>query len=270
MKELGIDDIQRLSLEIMKDVHDFCVKNNIKYTLQGGSLIGAIRHKGFIPWDDDLDIAMPRPDYERFVKLYKSSNGYTVISREGGDDSVDILFARVCESEKTICKTISPWCKANTGVWIDVFPLDGAPNDLKQVEKKVNKWRKLWAITLHQRIAKNPFSNCHSIKRIIGKLVYVPYLLYGDLIGRLNNEIKQIDFGSTSKYSNFSFLQYGIRECHRCDVISDRILVPFEDYSFYVMKGYDEALKEKYGDYMQLPPIEDRVRKHSINTFYWK
>ena len=81
MKQMTNEEIQQVSLKIMKDIHDFCVKNNISYSLYGGSAIGAIRHKGFIPWDDDLDIAMPRPDYDRFIKTYRSEKGYKALAR---------------------------------------------------------------------------------------------------------------------------------------------------------------------------------------------
>ena len=71
MKEMNIQEVQHISLELLKEVHEFCVENDVKYTLFSGTLIGAIRHHGFIPWDDDLDIAMPRPDYEKFIHSFK-------------------------------------------------------------------------------------------------------------------------------------------------------------------------------------------------------
>lgn len=102
MKEMTLKEIQAVSLEILKDVHMFCLKNDIKYTLQGGTLLGAIRHNGFIPWDEDIDIAMPRPDYERFCQTYASENGYKLICRHNSECYV--MYARVCEMEKTLVK----------------------------------------------------------------------------------------------------------------------------------------------------------------------
>ena len=80
MRKMTLDEIQAVNLEIMKEIHVFCVNNHINYSLAYGSLIGAIRHKGFIPWDDDIDIMMPHQDYELFSKTFKSSKGYELLS----------------------------------------------------------------------------------------------------------------------------------------------------------------------------------------------
>lgn len=99
---MTLKEIQNVSLDILKDLHKFCVENNINYTLCGGTLLGAIRHNGFIPWDDDVDVAMPRPDYERFIKEFHSEKGYILKARGASDDDTFMAYARICDIEKTI------------------------------------------------------------------------------------------------------------------------------------------------------------------------
>ena len=136
-------EVQQVSLDILRDVHTFCVQNGIRYSLQGGSLLGAIRHEGFIPWDDDIDIIMPRPDYERFCSSYKSSKNYKLICK--GNDVCYLLFARVCDMENTYVNSdLCPWTNQKTGVWIDVFPADGAEDDINEAKKHIEKAIKLF------------------------------------------------------------------------------------------------------------------------------
>lgn len=270
MKEMTSRDIQLKSLDIMKDIHTFCVEHQIKYSLEGGTLLGAVRHKGFIPWDDDIDIVMPRPDYEKFIKEFKDYKGYVLKARDAGDPSVDIMFARVCDMEETYVTSHIPYCNETTGLWVDIFPLDAVEDDKSLFAKRVNKMQKKWDISFYQRALKKPFSE---ITGLLAKTKYIAksfFLLYGDVIGQLNEECKRISWGSTHHYAIISFLQYGIKEYHNTEVISDYVLLPFEDAHFYVMKGYHEVLTEKFGDYMKLPPKEQQVPKHGFEKFYWK
>ena len=139
MREMTLTEVQQACLDILKDIHNFCQQNGIKYTLQGGTLLGAIRHKGFIPWDDDIDIAMPREDYDRFIRTYTSKKGYKLFSRELAPmrKSVFLAFSRVCEMQKTFvdCRML-PWTSEETGVWVDVFPLDGIEDSPAIREKR--------------------------------------------------------------------------------------------------------------------------------------
>ena len=140
MKEMSLRELQQFSLEIMKDVHQFCMDNNIVYSLLDGSLIGAIRHKGFIPWDDDIDIVLRRPDYERFCQTYKSDK-YKLKCRENNPDCM-VPFARVYDDKRTVIKTTAPWCDDEVGIWIDVVPADCVIEDVSEFEKYYSKSRK--------------------------------------------------------------------------------------------------------------------------------
>lgn len=270
MKEMKLKEIQSISLEILKDVHHFCVTHNIKYTLQGGTLLGAIRHNGFIPWDDDIDIAMPRPDYDFFCNNYQSKKGYKCISRQNAN--CYIAFARVCEMEKTIVKNpTNPWIDIETGVWIDIFPLDGSEDDFDEAQKTNILISKQWRKGLLLRYCYAKYSSREKLKEKI-KL----FIKRIRNIGRIHvfdkhiEMCKRIPFGKTEHYSNLSLCGYGMREYHRTSVIDKCELHRFEDDEFLIMAGYHEALKEKYGDYMKYPPIEEQHSNHQSNHYYWK
>ena len=129
MKVMTLREIQLFTLEILKVTHNFCVENNIKYSLSYGTLIGAVRHKGFIPWDDDVDIMMLRPDYDRFCQTFQAP-GYQVVSRQTRKDCL-ISFARVCDIRETDVTSMEPWIRrqGNLGLWIDIFPIDSVTDD---------------------------------------------------------------------------------------------------------------------------------------------
>lgn len=270
METIGTKGIQHYSLLVLKNVHDFCVKNNIHYTLFGGTLIGAIRHQGFIPWDDDIDIAMPRPDYERFVRSYQSDS-YQLFSRERQGHSVFLAYARVCDMNNTyVMAETFPWSTYKTGVWIDVFPLDGMPADMElarqqtqianNIFKKTNRARGIMA-ALNKRGRESKL--VYWFKTVVWRMI-LPYYRQWD---KLITVCKKYDFEQSDYYSNIAFGGYGMKEYCRKDVLSEYVLHPFEQDEFYIMSGYDYALRSKYGDYMTPPPPEKQVAQHGYKYF---
>ena len=133
MKEMTTKEVQQVSLDILKDFHNFCIKNGLHYSLSGGTLLGAVRHNGFIPWDDDIDVQMPRPDYDKLLHTYQSENGYKIYSRELPEFAEQKMFythARICDTSRTHVDTgIRPWISENVGIWIDILPCDGISSD---------------------------------------------------------------------------------------------------------------------------------------------
>ncbi|MCH5229351.1 MAG: LicD family protein [Muribaculaceae bacterium] len=134
MKELSLDRKKEIMVEIMNDIDRFCRENNIKYSLYCGTLLGAVRHGGFIPWDDDLDICMLREDFEKFIKTYKNRKYYICYEPGSGNGKVFTVsgFAKVCDPNTRID---NGWSANDHGIYVDVFPIDNVPEDKKEREK---------------------------------------------------------------------------------------------------------------------------------------
>ena len=272
MKELSLKELQSECLNILKDVHNFCVTNEIKYSVAYGTLIGTLRHKGFIPWDDDVDIIMPRPDYDRFCKIYKSDR-FKLKCPENSTDCM-IAFARVYDDKRTVVDHCRPWCWNESGVWIDIFPADGVSDDYEAFRRDYQSIWKLFRHLVRARFSCGRIREEDSIIRVIKKVAKRCLFLNGFVAKWLNRELvkrtRSIPFGETGHWGQLS--SPDDPEWHDIKTFSSTILMKFEDMEVMVMNGYDEVLHQIYGDYMKLPP-EDQREAHDFNKkvwFYWK
>ena len=274
MKEMTIREVQMVCLEILKDVHDFCLKNDIKYSLCGGTLIGAIRHNGFIPWDDDVDIVMPRPEYDRFIHTYQSQKGYKLFSHEiKGGKNVRIRLTKVCDMQKTIMdKGAYVWTNEDTGIGIDIIPADGAPMTLDEAQKHIASLAKYAGIVDRYRTKYASFSCINRYKTPIAKLKFVIRKVRGYFIDR-NCVMKFIDIQKQYDYQSSSFFcagyVYGVGEWLPKCILEEFELHKFENTVFFITKQYDNYLKRVFGNYMVLPP-ENKRTSHDIYRYYWK
>lgn len=271
MQELTLKELQEASLGLLVDVHDFCIKNEINYSIDYGTLIGALRHKGFIPWDDDVDIVMPRPDYERFCKSYCSDN-YKLIYY-GNDTTALAAFARVVDCKKTHYETERPWTKQESGVWIDIFPIDGVETDQKLYAKRYNKLKNMCEVAYKFRRQNHHIKKGDSLwskfKTIVAPIIGLGGSIPITIIKRMVRIMSKIPYGSTPYLGQCSCLDDGPIQFPKED-FKDYVLLPFEQYEFYAMSGYDHHLKQLYGDYMQLPPEDKREPKQYWIHFYKK
>lgn len=273
MTQLTLQELKHVSLVILKDVHSFCEEHQINYTLYGGTMLGAIRHHGFIPWDDDIDIAMPRLDYERFCKEYQSSNGYQLFY--SGNSNCLIPFARVCEMKETEATfPQSPWIDCKTGVWIDVFPLDNAPDDINKTEQHIQALKKLTRKLYLRRHAWAKYQDMPylswKIKLLIKKILYHG-ILNGDakkLVNQYNQACKRFEHIQTKHFCNFSYTGFGMKEYQQWEDYTSTILVEFEGNMFRCLNGYDRLMRTKYGNYMELPPLDKQIAHP--NCCMWK
>lgn len=274
MREMTVKEVQQVSLDILKDVHDFCEENHIRYSLSGGTLLGAIRHDGFIPWDDDLDIQLPRPDYEKLIHTYTSRKGYRLFCKEiGSGKGVSYTYARICEMKKTYVDTgVIPWIREETGVWIDILPCDGMPSNENEARKHLIKLGKqvrkhyLWGIKV------SPFSNFKKGPNLNSKLKYMAKKIVAAFVRKDPFPILQKE-RLLYEYSESDYFigtpKNGMSEWQPKKNMEKFILHKFEDSMFYIMSGYDANLTSFFGNYMQLPP-EDKRFTHNYNKYYWK
>ena len=266
MKELTMSEIKAISLEILDNIHMFCVNNNIKYSLGFGSLIGAVRHKGFIPWDDDIDIVMQREDFDKFCKLYKDSSEYKLFCPQRAN--IYSACARLCEMKKTFVKTESPMFTEPTGVWIDILPLDTIPQNLKERSNFKEMIKKAHHDVMRRRWSMKKSS---SLKALFFK--FCLRLLCPRSISYYVNRHNQLSRRYNGKDSDImallAFPVYLDWDNSPKSVFSETIMMSFEGKNYCVMAGYDEWLRIIYGDYMKLPPVEKQVQTHSCHRYYW-
>lgn len=266
---LSMKDIQSVSLNILKFIATLCEREGFRYTLMYGTLIGAVRHKGYIPWDDDVDIMMPRPDYERFlkyVKTHKDEMGpYQLFTPESPGYLYNI--SRVSDSRYTIVKKTEKDC--GMGIFIDVYPWDGLGDDYDTALDLLTKSRQI-CNTLCDVINDNVPKQLNWK----GKLVYIIKRGLHRLKG-LNHYRSLLNYASrtynydSSKYigpAAWFFMKPQTVLFERAD-FEKFVKIPFEDGEFYVPEKYDKILTQEYGDYMTPPPEDQRVYHHEYKAY---
>ena len=264
LKEITRNELKQIQLNILDYVNDFCEEHNIMYSLACGTLLGAIRHKGFIPWDDDIDIQMLRPDYERFIQLIRK-NENRLYSIRTFEDKLEISFAKVIATNTTLTETYS---RSTFGVYIDIFPIDGVKSkkDFKKRHKQV--MREYYKYN----IVKSDYSSKQTIKSKI-KLAILKILYCQTSPEKIINKI--ISIAQKEKVNECVYLFEMVagrlyKEPFSRKAFSRTIKVPFENKYYPVLAGYDEYLRACYGkDYMQVPPKEKQISHHDFKA-YWK
>lgn len=273
MKIMSLREVQLFSLEILKDVHTFCEEHSIRYSIAYGTLIGAIRHKGFIPWDDDIDIVMPRPDYERFCQDYTSDRFY--ISNPKRDPLCCIPFSRVYDKDRTSVFSRVPWHKEDSGLWIDIFPLEGVTEGLDELKVKYEKVCTILDKSNRQRYGMRHLAISEPIKLNVITLIRKCFTLNGRESHKyaleLDNLIENSHFDNSEHFVQLACPDDGLMDMHPVRLFSNVSLVPFEDTVVRAFLDSDTYLKKIYGDYMELPPVEKRYPKQSSYLkFFWK
>lgn len=243
-KEMSGEEIRKRQIAIMKHMKNVCEQNKIDYYLAYGTLLGAVRHKGFIPWDDDVDIWVKGKDIDRLAELINQGDRYQMITCKNNDQFLDQLPI-IVDTYSVMDINMFP-LQASTGVWIDVFPLYGIPSDKEEVKEyasrvkkmEMDKWRYLY-----------DDNKCHQYAIKLYEFISSYDLEQSEYTGYFLNSEFTSDYYKTKNFERKEYLM-------------------FEGEEFCVPGGYDEILTSIYNDYMALPPKEKRVSSHYYKVYF--
>ncbi len=265
MRHINSKELRKIQIEILNIFTDYCKENKIKYFLCGGTLIGAIRHQGYIPWDDDIDVALLRPDYEKFVANFNEYNSLYKVYEYNNTEWYPYPFAKV-SFENSILKERIDELPVNLGINIDVFPIDILPKEEVEQTKLMNNIRRQRNI-LNLKLIKINSDRAFYKNTILylGKLLY-KFKTTRSLLSNIIKLATEYRYSDSHK-SGIIVWGYGNREIVPSYIFREVLPMEFEGKYYDVPIGYHEWLTSVYGKYMELPPIEKQVSHHAFEAF---
>ena len=257
---LTTNEIKQIELSILDYIDSICKENSIKYYLAYGTLLGAVRHKGFIPWDDDIDIYMLRDDYMKLIQIMKNKkeNRYQLLSIYNDLDYTYEFVKVVDVKTSLIVKNINH--SAKEGVWVDVFPLDTLSKCIKIQKFFINIFVACRILSVYQKFPFEKRSIVFYPLWIVSKIIGPRYFLkVTDRMAKMGRNDEMVGYMASMGVSKYYFpKEWCLNTC----------LVDFEGKKYPAFEHYDEYLKFQYGNYMQLPPEDKRV-SHPVDA-YWR
>lgn len=250
-------ELKHIQNEILDVFAEFCVQNDLHYWIDCGTLLGAVRHKGYIPWDDDIDVGMLRKDYEKLIALFNNSRkGRYLFKSIETDKDYPFAFGKILDTSTVMYEPDKKGIRHSIN--IDVFPYDDAPDDkrrLKRMYLRRDVYKSLRLMQLGILKPNGSILKQMSIKIISNVLKIFPQNFFTKKI--LNNA-KRYD-GKNNYVGDFT--STGYIYCDKA-IFSSFVQLEFEGRWYSAPVGYDKWLKSMYGDYMRLPPEEERVSNH--------
>lgn len=263
METIDIKYVQEMELNILHEIDELCKKNNIQYFLVGGTLIGAARHQGFIPWDDDLDIAMFRNDYEKFVKIAKNELCSPYLLKDFRfDENYPRIFAKVFKTDTDYCSKYYKDRLDETGIWVDVFPIDMVhAKDLEKATKKAEKRLAIsWVFAVIDEDRNKQNNEMSGKMKILSKILSV-----FPVIALRRMMVKFYTLDNKKKCNYITNYGRGVKsQTMSIDNYLPGVYLSFEGREQLVPQKFHEVLTNSYGDYMKLPSVEEQVPKHDL------
>ena len=269
-KELELKEIQKISTDILKVVADLCEKLNLRYYLMYGTLIGAVRHQGYIPWDDDLDIMMPREDYDALLKYWKEhGQQFKHLQVFTPDEVPEYPYMITRISDRRYRMIMDNEKEYGMGIFIDIYPFDGLGNTKKEALKYALKGDRLSSLcyqATRKRCAVETTTS--NFRKMIKPAVFAFSKFCGkDIFQKKLKKLERNKPYDTSEYVGcVVWLTGGERDIFLREWFEEYEMVPFEDSFFRIPKAYDAVLRHAYGNYMELPPQKERVGHHNYKV----
>ena len=268
MRYLSDVEFHEYLVNMLKFFTDFCNKNKVTFYMFYGSLIGTVRHQGFIPWDDDIDVMLPRADYEKLIRLFANVDGrYRIVSMHT-DNSFTAPLAKLIDTKTTLKQKYGFKEKVELGVYIDLFVYDGFPDDIAERKAHMNKCISLirkWSRANHSF----HYENSTFVKDLARRLVYFPSIIKGThyYLDKIDKNAKQYSYEESNFVGNATFVAYGFREIFEKKDLSTPILGSFEGITVPIPQNYDRVLTQLYNDWRKLPPKEEQVSHHEFECY---
>ena len=266
MKELTLQELKEIEFNLLKVFDAFCKEHNIRYYLAFGTLLGAIRYKKFIPWDDDIDLLVPREDYDRLIRLFRDSERYQLFAFEK-NSNFHYPFAKLCDMTTRKEQTVYKNRGVKLGVEIDIFPLDTWDNDIvkaKMEAKRIKKYQNWLKVTkLDKPISSNP------VKRLLWSMI-LPFARMvggGFFIKKIIKESNKPEQRGSRYVGAKVWPIYGERGIIPAAAFDESVEIEFEGQMFPAPKGYDTYLTCLYGDYLPEPPKDKQKTHHAFSAY---
>lgn len=265
MRKINFKEEKNVLLQILIEFNSFCKKNNIDIYLYGGTLLGAIRHQGFIPWDDDIDVALSRTDYNKLLSVVKKNNNMINSHLKVTEFSLNnspYPFIKILDTNTVV---IQKFNNKKTNLWIDVLPIDGInPSEANSIYKKVKFYRKILTLSLAK-----PGEGTTLFKKIMKPIPIFLAKFFGSkkCATKIDKIAKKNKFINSDHVACIAWGLYDTAEIMSKDDFISSTTVVFEKYHFLTISNYDSYLKNLYGNYMQLPPQEAQIPHHNYTTY---
>ncbi len=267
MDQESLAKLKAVQIDILDEIVRICTENRLTYFLIGGTLLGAIRHKGMIPWDDDIDIAMPRKDFEKLMSLCETQLQSAYYCQYNVKDHLYWHpFAKIRKNGTVFEEPATVNCSAHKGIYVDIFPLDNAGKQkslFQTFQAKLSKSMIAVIMQRHRIVTKTSISK--KTKLLLWLTLWMPV----SALSRLQNAVMRLNKNERSKYFvNLGSQYHYVKQTIEKDRFLPPVQVEFEGKYYSAPKDYHYFLSRIYGDYMKLPPEEKRINHNPIKIVF--